>query len=64
MKIRRTCQEVTRLALQSQDRPLGPVEQVSLRLHCLACGGCQRFRQQQTLMRVALDRWKTYRNGD
>ena len=64
MKIRRTCQEVTRLALQSQDRPLGPVEQVSLRLHCLACAGCQRFRQQQTLMRVALDRWKTYRNRD
>ena len=30
MKIRRTCQEVTRLVLQSQDRPLRPLEKASL----------------------------------
>jgi len=64
MKIRRTCREVTQLVLQSQDRPLGALEQASLRLHWLACGGCRRFRDQQRLMRMALDRWKQqYRDG-
>ena len=64
MKIRRTCQEVTRLVLQSQDRRLRPLEQVSLRLHWFACERCRQFKQQQTLMRAALDRWKAYRDGD
>lgn len=65
MKIRRTCRDVTRLVLEAQDRPLDPLESVSLRLHWLACGGCRRFRDQQRLMRRALDRWKAaYRDGD
>lgn len=62
MKIRRTCRDVTRLVLESQDRPLKPLEAVSLRLHWLACDGCRRFRDQQQLIRQALDRWK--RDGD
>lgn len=64
IKIRRTCRDVTRLVLESQDRPLRPMESLSLRLHWLACGGCRRFRDQQQLMRVALDRWRSYRDGD
>lgn len=60
----RTCKDVTRLVLESQDRPLGPVERVALQLHWLACGGCRRFRNQQRLMRTALDRWKLYRDED
>ena len=56
MKIRRTCRDVTRLVLESQDRPLGALEALSLRLHWLACGGCRRFRSQQQLMRQAMDR--------
>ena len=63
MKIRRTCLEVTRLALERHDRPLGALERVSLRLHYLACGSCRHFRQQQALMRLALRRWKSYRDG-
>ena len=43
---------------------LGALEALSLRLHWLACGGCRRFRDQQQLMRQALDRWKQYRDGD
>ena len=62
MKIRRSCRDVTRLVLESQDRPLGGLEQLSLRLHWLACYGCRRFRNQQQLLRQALDRWK--RDGD
>lgn len=64
MKIRRTCQDVTRLVMQSQDRRLALVERVSLWLHWLACGSCRHFRQQQALMRQALNRWKAYREGE
>jgi len=63
MKLRRTCRDVTRLVLESQDRPLRPLESVSLRLHWMICDGCRRFRSQQQLMRVALDRWRSYRDG-
>ena len=64
MKIRRTCRDVTRLVLESQDRPLRPMESLSLRLHWLACGGCRHFRSQQQLMRVALNRWRSDRESD
>ena len=64
MKILRTCRDVTRLVLESQDRPLRPLETVSLRLHWMICDGCRRFRSQQQLMRVALDRWRGYRDGE
>jgi hypothetical protein len=50
--------------LESQDRPLRPMESLSLRQHWLACGGCRRFRDQQQLMRVALNRWRSDREGD
>ncbi len=64
MKIRRSCKDVTRLVLESQDRPLKAMESVSLHLHWLACNSCRRFNDQQRLMRVALDRWKLYRDAD
>ena len=63
MKIRRSCQDVTRLVLESQDRPLNGLERVSMRLHWLACRGCRHFRDQQQLMRQALDRWRSDRDG-
>ena len=63
--LRRTCREVTRLVLESQDRPLALVDAASLRLHWLACDGCRRFRDQQKLIRRALDQWKhPHRDGD
>lgn len=64
MNIRRTCRDVTRLVLESQDRPLRPMESLSLRLHWMMCNGCRRFRSQQQLMQVALDRWRSYRDGE
>lgn len=63
IKLHRTCRDVTRLVLESQDRPLRPLESVSLRLHWMICERCRRFRQQQRLMRVALDRWRRYRDS-
>ena len=64
MKLRRTCQEVAHLVLESEDRAIPPFDSVVMRLHWLACVNCRRFRDQQKLMRVALDRWKTYRDND
>ena len=61
MKLRRTCREVTRLVLEGELRQLGPLERLSLRLHWLACEGCARFRRQNETMRLAIDRWRSYR---
>jgi len=61
MKLRLTCREVTRLVLEGEMRALAPLERLTLRLHWLACAACARFRQQNATMRVALDRWRAYR---
>lgn len=58
MKINPSCRAVTRLLLQSQDRPLGGLERASVQVHWLICVRCRQFRHQQKLMRLALDRWK------
>ena len=62
MKLLRTCQDVTRLVLESDDRRLAGLENLSLRLHWMMCTGCRRFKGQHRLMRVALDRWRGYRD--
>lgn len=62
LPLRRTCRDVTRLVLESQDRPLAPLDAAALRLHWLACDGCRRFRDQQRVLRAALERWR--RQGD
>ena len=64
MTLMRSCKDVAHLVLESQDRRLRKTEALSMRLHWLACGGCRRFRDQQRLMRVALDRWKQYREAE
>ena len=64
MKLRHTCQEVTRLLLQSHERPLRPLQRATLQLHWLACQRCRHFKQQHTLMRQALGRWQGYRSDD
>ncbi len=62
MKIRRSCREVTRIVLEGEDRRWTPMEQLSLRLHWLACDGCRRFRKQAATLHVAVDRWRRYRD--
>lgn len=64
MKLRRSCQEVTRLVLESEDRPLGFVERVSLRFHWMRCANCARFRGQAALMRQAARQWRHYRDNE
>ena len=62
MKIRRTCRDVTRLVFEGQDRALSTAEWLSLRLHWMACGACRHFKQQASTMRLAMDRWRRYRD--
>ncbi len=62
MKVRRSCKEVTRLVLESEDRELSLIEKASLQFHWMACTNCVRFRDQAALMREAVKRWRQYRN--
>ena len=50
------CKEATALMSQAQDRPLGRVERLRLRLHLLFCRGCRRFNAQMTFLRCAITR--------
>jgi hypothetical protein len=63
MKLRRSCKEVTRLVLQSEDRRLTLVERAALQFHWMVCTNCVRFKGQAELMRTAVDRWRQYRDG-
>ena len=64
MTIRRTCREVTRLVLESEDRPLSAWDRLALRLHWLACAACRRFRDQSLTMRAAMTQWRHYRDHE
>ncbi|MES2957432.1 MAG: zf-HC2 domain-containing protein [Pseudomonadota bacterium] len=60
----RNCREVTRLVLAGEDRRLGLVERLSVRLHMQICAACPKFARQVDLMRRALPRWRAYRDSD
>jgi hypothetical protein len=62
MKLRLSCREVTRIVLEGELRRLAPWERLALRFHWLACEGCVRFRRQNATLRLALDRWRAYRD--
>ena len=55
------CREVTRLVLEAEERPLTEAEQSALKLHWAECIDCERFRDQTEAMRVAMSRWRRYR---
>ena len=59
----RDCREVTRLVLAGEDRQLGWFERVNVRLHLQVCAAGPRFSRQVALMRQALPRWRSYRDG-
>lgn len=48
------CIEVTELASQEMERPLGLAEQVSLRAHLLMCSGCSNYRRQLKTLRETM----------
>jgi hypothetical protein len=62
--LNRSCREVTRLVLESEDRELVLSERMALEVHWRICDGCIKFRDQARLMREAMKRWRGYRDGD
>jgi len=59
----RNCREVTRLLIERQERRLGVVERIAVRLHLGICEMCTRFNGQLGVMNAALSRWRAYRDG-
>jgi hypothetical protein len=59
----RNCREVTALVLAGEDRRLGALERLTVRLHMQICAACPKFERQVALMRHALPRWRAYRDG-
>lgn len=52
-----TCQQVTHLLSEAQDRELRLKEKLPLKLHLLMCSGCDNFRQQMDFLRQASRRY-------
>ncbi len=50
------CKHATQLLSQGQDRKLGLMERIGLRLHLLMCSGCTNFNKQIEFIRVACRR--------
>lgn len=48
-----TCQQVTHLLSEAQDRELRLKEKLPLKLHLMMCSGCANFRQQLDFLRRA-----------
>ena len=52
------CKEATRLVSQAQERELGTVERLRLKLHLDWCKACARFEQQVRFLREAMHRYR------
>ncbi len=52
-----SCKQATALMSQEQDRPLGLMERISLRLHVLICNACNNYRRQMGILREACRRF-------
>lgn len=59
-----SCREATRLVLEGQDRELTTAERTVLQFHWGICAACRKFRDQTEVMRQAMMRWRSYRDGD
>ena len=49
-----SCHDATRMLSEAQERRLGVLERVSLRLHLAICAACRRFDRQLLLLRHAM----------
>ena len=55
------CKETSQLLSQAQDRPLGFIERLRMRLHLVICDRCRRVSKQFDFLRAAVRR---YRDGE
>ena len=52
------CKTATRLVSQRQERPLGPIDRVLLKLHLGWCVACMRFEAQLGLLHKAMQKYR------
>lgn len=57
-----TCQQVTHLLSEAQDRELRLKEKLPLKLHLMMCSGCASFRQQLDFLRRACRQYPATRS--
>ena len=53
------CRHASRLISQLQERKLGRLERLRLRLHLAACDACTAFNRQVTFLRDAMRRYRS-----
>ncbi len=51
------CKQAHQLLSEQQDRELGKIEKVALRMHLAICHSCQNFSGQMTFLRQAMRNW-------
>lgn len=57
------CEEITRLASEGMDRPLGLRERAGMKLHMMMCDGCSNFARQMKTLRTISRAYAKARNG-
>jgi hypothetical protein len=55
------CKQTSQLLSQAQDRPLGFIERLRMRLHLAICDRCRRVSKQFDFLRAAV---RHYRDGE
>lgn len=59
-----SCRETSRRLVQQEAEALPWWSRLQVRLHLMACKGCQRFAGQMRLMSRATSAWRRYSEGD
>jgi hypothetical protein len=54
-----SCKQASHMLSQAQDTPLSAPKRWLLRLHLAACDGCTRLRTQMTVLRAAMQRYRS-----
>ncbi len=58
--LRRSCRETAALLIAREDRALGMLDRLTLKLHLLACKTCPKFENQILTLRAAMGKWRHY----
>lgn len=64
LPLMRTCKQAAALLVAREDRALRLSDTVALRLHLLACKACPQFENQLVTIRLAMQRWRHYTDGE
>jgi hypothetical protein len=60
MPLIKTCKEVAALLVAREDRDIGLVDRLALRMHLAICNTCPRFERQMLTMRNGMKQWRNY----